>query len=333
MRVALVNPPWSFENSIYFGCREPHLPLELGYSKALLEAAGHEVLMLDGAPLRHCRRDALAEAVAAFAPDMTVVTTAPTYLFWRCAQPELRVPREFLAALGGRGGRTVAVGPHGSATPETGAAQARRRRRGARRMRGGGARARRGRRRPARGALHRLPRRRRRSASPAAPPPRASSILPALRWPDEWIARHRHHHHRFDSGAGRPGRRGRGLARLPLHLHLLRQDRLPRRLPPPRARPGARGDRRADRAGRRPTSTSSTRSSCRSARCWRRWSVAAGPVRRADADRPLEAGHARPARRRRLRLDRGRRREPDARKAAPRSTSAAALRPTSWRSG
>ena len=40
MRVALVNPPWSFENSIYFGCRAPHLPLELGYSKALLEPPG-----------------------------------------------------------------------------------------------------------------------------------------------------------------------------------------------------------------------------------------------------------------------------------------------------
>ena len=33
MKVALVNPPWSFENSIYFGCREPHLPLELGYCR------------------------------------------------------------------------------------------------------------------------------------------------------------------------------------------------------------------------------------------------------------------------------------------------------------
>ena len=45
MRVALVNPPWSFDDSIYFGCREPHLPLELGYCRALLEAAGHEVLL------------------------------------------------------------------------------------------------------------------------------------------------------------------------------------------------------------------------------------------------------------------------------------------------
>ena len=40
MRVALVNPPWSFEGSIYFGCREPHLPLELAYAKAKLDAPG-----------------------------------------------------------------------------------------------------------------------------------------------------------------------------------------------------------------------------------------------------------------------------------------------------
>jgi len=48
MKVALVNPAWRFENSIYFGCREPHLPLELGYAEALLARSGHEILMLDG---------------------------------------------------------------------------------------------------------------------------------------------------------------------------------------------------------------------------------------------------------------------------------------------
>src|SRR3954463_12001869 len=116
MRVALVNPCWSYDGSIYFGCREPHLPLELGYSRAQLEADGHEVLMLDG-QIQGLDNPQLAARVADFAPDMTVVTTAPTYLFWRCAPPELRVPAEFLAALDDAGGRTVAVGPHGSATP------------------------------------------------------------------------------------------------------------------------------------------------------------------------------------------------------------------------
>ena len=116
MKVALVNPHWTYEGSIYFGCRDPHLPLELGYSRALLDRDGHEVLMLDG-QLQGLDNAELARRVAEFAPAMTVVTTAPTYLFWRCAQPELRVPAEFLDHLAGRGGREVAVGPHGSATP------------------------------------------------------------------------------------------------------------------------------------------------------------------------------------------------------------------------
>src|SRR3546814_5647043 len=116
MRVALVNPHWSFEGSIYFGCREPHLPLELGCAAALLEAAGHEWRLLDGA-LMGLDIQQLAARVADYEPEMTVVTTSPTYLIWRCAQPELRVPRYFLEQLGERGGVKVAIGPHGSATP------------------------------------------------------------------------------------------------------------------------------------------------------------------------------------------------------------------------
>jgi anaerobic magnesium-protoporphyrin IX monomethyl ester cyclase len=116
MRIALVNPAWDYTNSIYFGCREAHLPLELGYARAFLIAAGHDAVIFDG-QLEERDNQALGDAVAAFAPDLTVVETAPTYLFWRCAPPELRVPAEFLAHLDGRGGMTVAVGPHGSVTP------------------------------------------------------------------------------------------------------------------------------------------------------------------------------------------------------------------------
>src|SRR5437762_13787685 len=116
MKVALVNPPWSFAGSIYFGCREPHLPLEFGYAQALLEREGHEVLILDG-QLAGLTLDEIRERVAAFGPDFTVVTTAPSYLFWRCAPPELRVPQEVVRGLRDVGGILVAVGPHGSTTP------------------------------------------------------------------------------------------------------------------------------------------------------------------------------------------------------------------------
>ena len=96
MKIALVNPPWSFDGSIYFGCREPHLPLEFGYARALLEARRPR-----GAAARRAARWAgrsrrMSDALADFGRDMTVVTTAPSYLFWRCAPPELRVPQETL---------------------------------------------------------------------------------------------------------------------------------------------------------------------------------------------------------------------------------------------
>ena len=208
MKVALVAPAWDFANSIYFGCRGEHLPLELGYCRALLERAGHTVLMLDGA-LSRLSNAAMAEAVADFAPAMTVVTTAPSYLFWRCAPPELRSPRAFLEALGARGGRTVAVGPHGSSTPETAlrklgcdvvvrgeceevvAALAYA---------------------FAGGTCHDLARLpaiafREGGAVRVTGGPAATRFTdaPALRWDRSWIDRHGHHHHRFGSEGQGPG--------------------------------------------------------------------------------------------------------------------------------
>ena len=118
MRVALVNPPWTFEGSIYFGCRAPHLPLELGYAAALLRAAGHEPRIFDGQLFGHSL-DALTGLVDRFDPELCVIPTAPSYLFWRCAPPELRVPMAAVRALRRPGRLLVAVGPHGSTTPRT----------------------------------------------------------------------------------------------------------------------------------------------------------------------------------------------------------------------
>ncbi len=210
MRVALINPPWSFEHSTYFGCREPHLPLELGYAKALLERAGHEARIFDGHLLPATVAE-LAEQVRAYGPEMTVVTTAPTYLFWRCAQPELRIPREMLLALEGAGGITVAVGPHGSSTPgptlrklgcdivirgeceEVVATLADR---------------------PPLETVAGIAFRRAGEVVVNGPP-HASRFtdLPALSWPIEWVQRHAHHHHRFGverSGLGAEVEASRG---------------------------------------------------------------------------------------------------------------------------
>jgi anaerobic magnesium-protoporphyrin IX monomethyl ester cyclase len=207
MRFALVNPNWRFDGSIYFGCREPHLPLEFGYSRALLEREGHDVLIADG-QLHAIGDEDLAERVRAFGPDYVVITTAPSYLFWRCAPPELRVPQQTLRALRGalqdRRSPIVVVGPHASTTP--GAALRK---------------------------LHAdvavlgeceeiLPRLAAGRAAWEDVPsvaffdddelrvngaPHASDMtaLPALTWPAADVQRHGHHHHRFDREPAAPG--------------------------------------------------------------------------------------------------------------------------------
>jgi anaerobic magnesium-protoporphyrin IX monomethyl ester cyclase len=202
VRVALLNPNWSFDGSIYFGCREPHLPLELGCCKALLEAEGHVVRLLDGHLFDLSASDLRAE-LQSFRPDLTVVTTAPTYLFWRCAPPELRVPIELVRAVRDLAGTIVAVGPHGSTTPAA-----------ALRKLGVDA--------VAMGECEELVARLAGGASWAGLAglahwdggevrvnggPQAARFVDAapLRWPDEWVARHHHHHHRFDAEPIGPG--------------------------------------------------------------------------------------------------------------------------------
>lgn len=210
MRVALVNPPWSFHGSIYFGCQDPHLPLELGYAASLLRHGGHEVLLVDG-HLMGQSMEQLAEEVAAFSPTMTVITTAPSYLFWRCPPPELRVPLAFVRRLAGRGGTLVAVGPHGSTTPRATLEKL-----GADLV--------------VMGECEEVLAALARAGDPHLVPgvawleagalrqnggPQASSFVshPPLAWPDEWVSRHWHHHHRFDAapeGAGAEVEASRG---------------------------------------------------------------------------------------------------------------------------
>jgi anaerobic magnesium-protoporphyrin IX monomethyl ester cyclase len=115
MKFALVNPAWTFEGSTYFGCRDPHYPLELLFAHDQIVNAGHKALLID-AQNDSLSLEQVGHELDGFAPDFLVIPTAPSYLFWRCPQPELRVPMEWIAALGA-GRTTVVIGPHGSATP------------------------------------------------------------------------------------------------------------------------------------------------------------------------------------------------------------------------
>ena len=201
MKFALVNPNWTFNGSIYFGCRDPHFPLEFGYSKVLLERQGHEAMIIDG-QLFDLSLDAIARQVGELGADVAVLTTAPSYLFWRCPPPELRVPQELADALRPHVETLVAVGPHASATPRAtlakldvdivvmGECEE---------------------------VVPRLAAAERQTIAGIAYSTNGNPTvqgdvqaadlgkLPALHWPDAWIWRHRHHHHRFDREPSGPG--------------------------------------------------------------------------------------------------------------------------------
>ena len=115
MRFALLNPAWSFEGSTYFGCQEPHYPLELLFAFDQIRAAGHDPLLID-AHLRGLGPREVKTELDRFHPEFLVMPTAPSYLFWRCPPPELRVPQKWFAELGSSAIK-VAIGPHPSATP------------------------------------------------------------------------------------------------------------------------------------------------------------------------------------------------------------------------
>jgi anaerobic magnesium-protoporphyrin IX monomethyl ester cyclase len=129
------------------------------------------------------------------------VTTAPSYLFWRCAPPELRVPQQITGLLRDLDCTLVGVGPHASTTPQTtlkklgvdvvvlGECE---------------------------DVLPKL------VADWSTVDsicywsgdqihvrgkPHATNMneLPALHWPKETLAKHRHHHHRFDAQPEGPG--------------------------------------------------------------------------------------------------------------------------------
>jgi B12-binding domain/radical SAM domain protein of rhizo-twelve system len=115
MKFVLLNPNWDFKGSTYFGCRDPHVPLELMFAGDQVRAAGHDSLLID-AQTDNVTLEEARRRVDAFAPDFLVVPTAPSYLFWRCPPPELRVPMEWFAGMS-RKAIKVTIGPHSSATP------------------------------------------------------------------------------------------------------------------------------------------------------------------------------------------------------------------------
>lgn len=205
MKSCLLNPNWSFDGSVYFGCREPHLALEFGYAAELLRRSGHEVELLD-AHMLNLTEHQVREQIRRFTPDITVVTTAPSYLFWRCAPPELRVPIQHIEAIRGLAGEIVVVGPHASTTP-----RATLKKLGVRfaiqgeceeviaQLAGADE--------DKWSSIPGVASRTDPTGLTVEGAPQAARMqeLPALTWPKHMIGAHGHHHHRFDRAPNGPG--------------------------------------------------------------------------------------------------------------------------------
>lgn len=167
--------------------------MELGYSKLILESRGHEARIID-AHLENLSLDVLRNRFYELKPDFTILTTAPSYLFWRCPPPELRVPMNTAWAVREFTGMLVVIGPHASTSPlatieKCGADVA---------ISG-----------EPEQVLPALSQKdfqdhpslasRKKKFKPVRPFVCDLKDLPSLEWKSELISRHSHHHHRFDS--------------------------------------------------------------------------------------------------------------------------------------
>ena len=106
MRFALVNPAWTFEGSTYFGCQEPHYPLELLFAYDKVHEAGHNALLIDAQLERVRRRGGIKSPIHPSRPvcDRRLWRRAPTLSPTGARRLTLRTPwGSFLPPAGQRG--------------------------------------------------------------------------------------------------------------------------------------------------------------------------------------------------------------------------------------
>lgn len=118
MNVLFVNPNWHLLPARMLpGCKRPHQPLELLYPATIL-AKTHRVEIID-AFLERLNEDDLRQRIKSFNPDVVVLTTAPSYLFWRCCPPDISLPKITSCIV-----RSISkafiilIGPHPTVSPE-----------------------------------------------------------------------------------------------------------------------------------------------------------------------------------------------------------------------
>jgi anaerobic magnesium-protoporphyrin IX monomethyl ester cyclase len=118
MRVLFLNPNWNLLPARMFpGCKRPHQPLELLYPATMLTTA-HHVKVVD-AFLERLDDGQLQQLIKSFNPDVVVMTTAPSYLFWRCCPLDISLPKSASSLIRHCcQASLILIGPHPTVSPE-----------------------------------------------------------------------------------------------------------------------------------------------------------------------------------------------------------------------
>jgi anaerobic magnesium-protoporphyrin IX monomethyl ester cyclase len=118
MKILFLNPNWNLLPARQFpGCKRPHHPLELLYPATIL-AAKHTVVVVD-AFLERLDDEELGKKIGSSDPDVVVIATAPSYLFWRCCPFNISLPKRVTEIVKHNSQASVIIiGPHPSVSPE-----------------------------------------------------------------------------------------------------------------------------------------------------------------------------------------------------------------------
>ena len=118
MKVLFINPNWHRLPARAFpGCKRPHHPLELLYPATILKNSC-QVKVVD-AFLQRLSDEELGRQVKSFNPDIAVVTTAPSYLYWRCCPTDISIPAAAARLIRSScGASIILIGPHPTVSPQ-----------------------------------------------------------------------------------------------------------------------------------------------------------------------------------------------------------------------
>lgn len=117
MNVFLINPNWNLHNNVFTATiTQPVYPLELLYTATMLSDTC--CVGIYDAHLKNASNDELKKELIRFNPDIVVIETAPTYLFWRCCPLDIDLPARTVEIVKrSTTAKIILIGPHPSSSP------------------------------------------------------------------------------------------------------------------------------------------------------------------------------------------------------------------------